>query len=47
MPSGFGFSGLFDFLFLNCSKMFFCAVNSLFFAVPPRGFGFSSGLAQR
>jgi hypothetical protein len=45
-PSSFGFSGLLDFLFVSCLKIFFEYELLSFFDVPPRGFGFSSGLAQ-
>jgi hypothetical protein len=43
--SRFGFSGLFGFILLSCLNKFLQGdfVNS--FAVPPRGFGLSSGLA--
>jgi hypothetical protein len=34
------------FLFLSCLKIFFEGELVIFFAVPTRGFGFSSGLAQ-
>jgi hypothetical protein len=37
---GFGFSGLFDFLFLSCLNTFFASELIMFFAVPPLGFGF-------
>jgi hypothetical protein len=45
-PSGFGFSGLLDFLFLSCLKGFFAGCFVIFFDVPSGGFGFSTGLAQ-
>jgi hypothetical protein len=45
-PLGFGFSGLFDFLFLSWLKIFFEGELVNFFVVPSRGFGFRSGLAQ-
>ena len=39
-PTGFGFSGLFYLLFLSCFNNFFQGELLIFFAIPPRGFGF-------
>jgi len=43
---GFGFSGLFNFLFLSCLNKFYCKVNSLFSLLfHHEGLALGSGLA--